>query len=137
MTDYILEEQIGFILRQANQRHRTIFSERIDLAPAQFAALVKLRSEGPTSQNELGRQTAMDAATVKGVVDRLARQGLVVTEPHPEDGRRLLVRLTPEGRRLIETLILPATEITAATLEPLSPDEQTILLSLLSRIAGD
>lgn len=53
---YALQEQVGFILRKANQRHLSIFAARIsDLTPPQFAALAKLHEVGPTSQNQLGR----------------------------------------------------------------------------------
>ena len=75
---YILEEQIGFILRQVWQRHATIFSREIgiNLTPTQWAALAKLNETGPCSQNLLGRLTAMDVATIKGVIDRLSARGL-------------------------------------------------------------
>jgi DNA-binding MarR family transcriptional regulator len=137
MTDYTLEDQIGFLLRKANQRHRLIFSERMDpaIAPSQFAALVKMRAEGPTSQNELGRMTAMDAATIKGVIDRLVIQGFVRTRQHPDDGRRLLVEITARGSRQLDKMLLAAREISEATLEPLSPDERVTLLKLLDRIS--
>ena len=41
---YVLEEQIGFILRQVWQRHATIFAREIgiNLTPTQWAALSKL-----------------------------------------------------------------------------------------------
>jgi MarR family transcriptional regulator, lower aerobic nicotinate degradation pathway regulator len=70
---YILDEQIGFILRQVWQRHATIFAKEIgiNLTPTQWAALAKLTETGPCSQNQLGRLTAMDVATIKGVIDRL------------------------------------------------------------------
>ena len=63
---YILDEQIGFILRQVWQRHATIFSREIgiNLTSAQWAALSKLTETGPCSQNQLGRLTAMDVATI-------------------------------------------------------------------------
>src|SRR5262249_1640747 len=66
---YILDEQIGFILRQVWQRHTTIFAREIgiNLTPTQWAALSKLAETGPCSQNQLGRLTAMDVATIKGV----------------------------------------------------------------------
>src|SRR5579871_5825769 len=72
---YLLENQAGFILRQVNQRHSGIFSRLMgnDLTPTQWAALAKLKEIGPCSQNLLGRLTAMDAATIKGVIDRLVR----------------------------------------------------------------
>ena len=63
---YVLDDQVGFVLRQAQQRHTTIFAtEMIEgLTPTQWAALAKLRECGPCSQNHLGRLTAMDAATM-------------------------------------------------------------------------
>src|SRR4030081_2195113 len=93
---YVLDEQVGFILRQVWQRHATIFAREIgiNLTPTQWAALAKLTETRPCSQNQLGRLTAMDVATIKGVIDRLTARGLTETSPDPEDGRRLMVRLT-------------------------------------------
>src|SRR5882762_2867235 len=87
---YVLEEQIGFILRQVWQRHATIFAREIgiNLTPTQWAALAKLTETGPCSQNQLGRLTAMDVATIKGVIDRLTARGLTETSADPEDGRK-------------------------------------------------
>ena len=134
--EYRLQDQIGFVLRKAHQRHVAIFAARIgDLTPPQFAALAKLADVGETSQNQLGSLIAMDAATVKGVIDRLKARGLVDLTKHDADKRRLMVSLTAEGRETIERLIPLAEAITAETLAPLSRKEATTLLKLLSRIA--
>ena len=134
--EYRLQDQIGFVLRKAHQRHLAIFALRIaDLTPPQFAALAKLADVGETSQNQLGSLIAMDAATVKGVIDRLKARGLVELSRHDVDKRRLLVSLTPQGRETVERLIPLAETITAETLAPLSRKEATTLLKLLSRIA--
>jgi MarR family transcriptional regulator, lower aerobic nicotinate degradation pathway regulator len=134
--EYRLQDQIGFVLRKAHQRHVAIFAARIaDLTPPQFAALAKLADVGETSQNQLGSLIAMDAATVKGVIDRLKARGLVELTKHDADKRRLLVSLTAEGRESVERLIPLAEQITAETLQPLSPKEAATLLKLLSRIA--
>ena len=133
---YHLHEQIGFVLRKANQRHLAIFSARIgDLTPPQFAALAKLKEIGETSQNQLGSLIAMDAATVKGVIDRLRARGLVEIGKDGTDKRRLLVSLTAEGRDLIERMVPAAVAITGETLAPLTRREATTLLRLLGRIA--
>jgi hypothetical protein len=70
---YVLDEQIGFILRQVWQRHAAIFAREIgvNLTSPQWAVLSKLAETGACSQNQLGRLTAMDVATIKGVIDRL------------------------------------------------------------------
>ena len=136
LEEYRLQDQIGFVLRKAHQRHVAIFAARIgDLTPPQFAALAKLADVGETSQNQLGSLIAMDAATVKGVIDRLKARGLVELTKHDADKRRLLVNLTAEGRETVERLIPVAEQITAETLQPLSPKEAATLLKLLARIA--
>ncbi|MEC9435559.1 MAG: MarR family transcriptional regulator [Pseudomonadota bacterium] len=133
---YRLDAQVGHLLRRANQRHLSIFSDLIpDLTPRQFAALAKLQEGGPVSQNQLGRATAMDAATIKGVIDRLAKRELVSTAPSPDDRRRLIVSLTPAGEALFASVADAAFRATAATLAPLDPDDRAQLLRLLVRIS--
>lgn len=133
---YVLDEQVGFILRQVSQRHTAIFATGIggDLTPTQWAVLAKLHEMGPTSQNLLGRMTAMDAATVKGVVDRLTRRGFTETGPDPADTRRLVVALTEAGRDLVRQSLSNALRITEETLAPLSPEERETLLALLQKL---
>ncbi|MFG1479246.1 MarR family transcriptional regulator [Xanthobacter sp. V4C-4] len=133
---YVLDTQVGFVLRQVAQRHTTIFTSRMgeDITATQWAALSKLFEKGPCSQNLLGRLTAMDAATIKGVVDRLVKRALVETRPDPEDGRRLVVGLTAEGAAFAERAIPLAREITEETLAPLDAGEQAQFLALLERL---
>ena len=135
--DYRLEEQVGFLLRQANQRHRAIFARvvRPRIAPTQFATLATLHRHGPLSQNRLGRIAAMDSATIFGVVSRLLDRGLVITERDEQDARLSIVSLTGEGARLVKGLLPMARYVTEGTLAPLDPDEQRQLLRLLARIA--
>jgi DNA-binding MarR family transcriptional regulator len=134
--DYILDAQIGFVLRQARQRHTTIFAAHMieGLTPTQWAAVAKLRECGACSQNQLGRLTAMDAATIKGVIDRLTARGFTTTRADPEDGRRLLVDLTGQGAALYARAVPIAREITEKTLEPLDAAARATLIGLLRRL---
>ena len=135
-SSYILDEQIGFILRMVSQRHAAIFARDIgtNLTPTQWAALSKLAEAGPCSQNQLGRLTAMDVATIKGVIDRLSARGLTETSPDPDDGRRLLVSLTRAGQQLAEKLAPNAIAITRETLAPLDAKEREVLMALLNKL---
>lgn len=134
-SDYNLDEQVGFLLRKATQRHLMIFAANLeDLTPTQFAALAKLCQHQRVTQNQLGRYTAMDAATIKGVIDRLKKRGLVETSPDPEDKRRLFVEPTPLGQTKYKNSIEAAHEITADTLAPLSLDERNRFLKLLEKL---
>jgi MarR family transcriptional regulator, lower aerobic nicotinate degradation pathway regulator len=134
---YVLEDQVGHLLRRAHQRHTAIFQEHIGkagLTPLQFAALVKLYDLGEVSQNQLGRLTAMDAATMQGVMKRLILRALIVRRRDPGDRRRLLLGLTVKGAGLIERTIAAGHEISEATLAPLSGAERRSFLSLLRRL---
>ena len=135
-ASYHLDEQFGFILRQVSQRQTAIFAEMIPegLTATQFATVARLYEMGSCSQNRLGRLTSMDAATIKGVIARLAKRGLAETWTDPEDSRRLLVGLTTEGRALAERAFPKAFEITDKTLEPLSGRERKLLMELLVKL---
>jgi MarR family transcriptional regulator, lower aerobic nicotinate degradation pathway regulator len=133
---YVLDEQAGFLMRVAMQRHTSIFTSRMieGLTQTQFAALAKLHEVGPCSQNHLGRLIYLDAATIKGVVDRLHLRGFVTALSDPKDRRRRAVALTGRGRQVTEAAMLVAAEITAATLTPLTADEQRTIAKLLRKL---
>ena len=134
-SDYKLDQQVGFILRRANQRHLSIFAGHIgDLTPRQFAVLAKLAQTGAVSQNELGRQTAMDGATIKGVVDRLRKRDFIFTRPDLTDMRRILVEQTAAGAETYHECARAALEITKDTLAPLDEEEQAQFLELLKKL---
>jgi DNA-binding MarR family transcriptional regulator len=133
---YVLNDQVGFLMRVAMQRHTAIFMSRMvdGLTQTQFAAIAKLFEVGACSQNQLGRRIYLDAATIKGVVDRLRARGLVAIGHDPQDRRRRAVMLTAAGRRVAETAIAVAAEITAATLAPLGTTEQRAVVRLLKKL---
>ena len=132
---YRLDDQIGYVLRRVTQRHLAIFSEAIpEVTTTQFAVLARLAETGPQSQNHLGRATAMDAATIKGVVDRLAKLDLVATSADPDDRRRLTVALTDTGAALFGSRTATALAVSDTTLAPLSEAERATVLALLARL---
>jgi DNA-binding MarR family transcriptional regulator len=133
---YRLDDQVGFILRQVSQRHTALFASRFGaLTATQWAALAKLAEVGATSQNQLGRLTAMDVATINGVVDRLHKKGLVSAAVDIADARRRVLDLTAQGRRYVEEMSAVALEVSSQTLAPLSVKESATFLALLRKLA--
>ena len=134
--DYALDAQVGFLMRVAMQRHTSIFMASMvdDLTQTQFAVMAKLHEVGPCSQNHLGRLVYLDAATIKGVVDRLGLRGFVTTCSDPNDRRRRAVSLTDKGARIIKAAIRVASDISNKTLRPLTAEEQRMLTRLLRKI---
>jgi len=135
---YRLEEQAGFWLRRAYQRHMAIFATAmngLDLTSMQFAALVKLGELGPMSQAELGRLTGMDPATMSGVDARLKRRALIAHRPDPKDRRSRLIELTSRGEALLERAIGRTNSVATSTLGPLKAGERQALIAILKKLA--
>lgn len=133
---YRLEDQVGFIIRKVSQSHSSIFGTHMiaGLTPTQWAALVKIGESGFITQNLLGRETAMDVATIKGVVERLKIRKLVTVKPDPNDLRRRVIALTRLGHQHLEKGVEKAKLITRETLRNLTPAEQRQLHTLLLKL---
>ncbi len=136
LGDYALDEQVGYLLRLASQRHAAIFQANTvhKLTPTQFSTLIRLAEQGKCSQNRLGRLASMDVATIKGVVDRLRQKGFVTVEKDPNDKRRALISLTPEAVAMISEMTAAGHLITDETLTPLTESEKRNLVRLLKKI---
>jgi DNA-binding MarR family transcriptional regulator len=137
VKSYVLEDQVGFILRRAHQYATDVFNEVMagfDVTPMQFAALAKLHDLGPTSQNQLGRLIAMDPATIFGVAGRLVRRGLVRQSIEPNDARLVMLALTPDGHALVEAMKARGVEVSRRTLDRMSREEAEILCRLLGKL---
>jgi len=134
---YVLEDQIGHLIRRAHQRHTALFMAMIgdaQVTTTQYAALVKLYEAGELSQNHLGRLTAMDPATIQGVIRRLTTRKLITHRPDRNDKRRRCLSLTAAGRDLVARLLTNGPKVSQATLDPLSPAEQQQVIALLKRL---
>lgn len=132
-----LEDHVGFLLRKAHQRHAAIFLEEASehgLTPTQYAALSKLVALGRTTQNHLGRLTAMDPATIQGVVRRLTARGLIDRADDPMDRRTAVLTPTEAGTALIARAEPSARRSHAAALSPLTERERCLLLTLLQKM---
>ncbi|WPZ36504.1 MarR family transcriptional regulator [Thalassobaculum sp. OXR-137] len=135
---YVLQDQIGHLLRRAHQRATQIFLETFEqagLTPTQWAALAMLAEEGAASQNALGRMTAMDPATIQGVIRRLEERGLITREPDPDDKRRTKLRLSEEGEALVHEVTSLGTRVTERTLAPIDPEDRRKFLEMLAKLS--
>lgn len=133
---YNLDDQVGYLLRLANQHHTVIFQKHTikNLTPTQFSAMIRIFEHEKVSQNHLGRLTGMDVATVKGVVERLKAKSMVEMSSDPDDKRRTMISLSDSGVKLINQLRKIGSDITEETLSPLTPSQRVTLIKLLRKI---
>lgn len=134
---YDVTEQIGHLLRKAGQRHTAIFQHYVgdnQLTAIQFVTLCALRDHGPSSQTELVEATAVDQATIRGIIQRLKSRNLIELAPDKDDRRKVIVELTQEGLNLLDRVIPRAHTISELTMGNLNPAERVAIVYLLRKM---
>ena len=81
--------------------------------------------------------TAIDPATMRGIVQRLRARKLLTISPDPSDGRKLSLVLTAQGADTITEMLADCFEITRRTLGSLNVAEQAALIFLLKKLVDD
>jgi DNA-binding MarR family transcriptional regulator len=79
--------------------------EQFDISLARFDYMAQLyRHRDGMKMRALSKYLMVTGGNVTGLTDELARDGLVARESSPTDRRAWIVRLTPKGRRVFETM---------------------------------
>ena len=138
-ADYDFSEQVGHLLRRAYQRHIAIFQQTIpdtQLTAAQFVVLCAVLDAGACSLSHIVKKTAIDQATVRGVIDRLKSRSLLAVRHDESDRRKVLVSLTEEGADLVQSMVPFAFEISEKTFADFNPAERMALVFLLNKMCA-
>ena len=72
------------------------------LTPSQFDVIVTLGDTHGLTCSELSSRTLVTKGTLTGVLDRLAKKGLIRREPVAGDRRSTKIRLTEKGHSLFQ-----------------------------------
>ena len=134
---YDFSEQVGHLLRRAYQRHTALFQQVIpdtQLTGAQWVVLCAVEASAACSLSDIVKQTAIDQATARGIIDRLKSRHLLVVRQDERDRRKVLVSLTPERKSLVQSTVPFAFEITEKTFQGFNPAERTALVYLLNKM---
>ncbi|GAA4967919.1 MarR family transcriptional regulator [Kineococcus glutinatus] len=110
-----------------------------ELETWEFDVLAALRRAGGThelSPGQLVVQTLVTSGTMTNRVDRLERRGLVQRRPAPDDGRSVLVRLTPAGATVVDAALADLVRAEHRMLAVLPAGERRALAALLRRVTA-
>ncbi|WP_284548457.1 MarR family winged helix-turn-helix transcriptional regulator [Aestuariimicrobium sp. T2.26MG-19.2B] len=91
----------------------------------EFDVLAALRRGGAPyrlSPGQLVAATHVTSGTMTHRIDRLVSRGFVERESHPDDGRAVLVRLTEQGRGVVDAALSSLLAAEEALLGSLSTD---------------
>jgi DNA-binding MarR family transcriptional regulator len=110
----------------------------LGLSPSGFNALMALHnSAGHVMEPcELAERLLVSRPSVTGLLDTLQAKGLIERRRHAEDRRRVIVRLTDQGRAVLESMLAVHYRGQQELFANLDPDELATLVVLLRRIKG-
>jgi DNA-binding MarR family transcriptional regulator len=132
---YKLEDHNAHLIRLAHQRATALFQKAFEgysVTPTQSAVLATLLRYGAMSQNNLGRLTAIDTATLSPMMRRLQDFGFIERIPSDEDQRVNLVKLTEKGVDFALEVLPIAKRVSDEVLAPLKPRDRQRFLEMLS-----
>lgn len=131
-----LSEDLRLACMRISRRVR--FEGADEIAPHQFSVLARLE-QGALTPRALADIEKVSAPSMTRTVGCLADDGLVERRDDPEDGRRVLVELTAEGRAALEEIRRQRGRWMSERVAELSADEQATLTEaaeILRRIAA-
>jgi MarR family 2-MHQ and catechol resistance regulon transcriptional repressor len=108
--------------------------EQAGLCLTDFAALEALLHKGPLTITEMQAKVLLHSGSMTAVVDRLEKKSLIVRTPAPSDRRAKVLELTPEGRRVVETVFRRHAAELDGAMAVLNLSEKRQLYALLKKL---
>jgi DNA-binding MarR family transcriptional regulator len=128
-----LLKRLGFAAKDRAMRAY----EQTGLHPYHHAVLLVLGEESRETQGSIADALGYDRGQLVGLLDELEERELVERRRDPNDRRRHLVQLTPEGKRTLRRLRALARQVDDDFLAPLGEDDRATLHALLLRLAQE
>jgi DNA-binding MarR family transcriptional regulator len=120
----------------ADARHRGALARLLRLADTDVLAIQHLAWAGSLTPSRLGAQLRLTSGGTTALVQRLERMAYVVREPHPEDRRSTLLRLTEQAERDAGELYAPLVRDLDAAVEELDDGAREAVAAFLAEIAS-
>lgn len=129
-----MQHQVAVFARRAEQtRLGGVGQARNSMDRAAYLLLHRLDREGPMGVKALAAGMGIDSSTVTRQVAPLVDSGLVKRTSHPEDGRAVVLQLSPRGVTRLEQVRSSRRELMERLTDDWSETERATFCSLLTR----
>jgi DNA-binding MarR family transcriptional regulator len=129
-----LQHEVAVFARRAEQtRLGGVGQVRNSMDRAAYLLLNRLDREGPMGVKALAAGMGIDSSTVTRQVAPLVDTGLVKRTSHPEDGRAVVLQLSPRGLSRLEEVRSSRRALMAELTRDWTPQERETFCSLLTR----
>lgn len=121
-----LAADLRFALNRLNRRlrHQQLGD---DLTVSQLSALAVLRREGPLSAGDLAAREHVRPPSMTRIIAALERLGMIERKVNPDDGRQVMVGVTPAGSQRADAEGAARERWLAQKLSTMTPEERALL----------
>lgn len=129
-----LQHQVALFARRAEQtRLGGVGQARNSMDRAAYLLLNRLDHEGPMGVKALAAGMGIDSSTVTRQVAPLVDTGLVKRTSHPEDGRAVVLQLSPRGKARLEEVRSSRRQLMELLTQDWGEEEREVFCRLLTR----
>ncbi|WP_413807477.1 MarR family winged helix-turn-helix transcriptional regulator [Streptomyces sp. OE57] len=129
-----LQHQVAVFARRAEQtRLGGVGQARNSMDRAAYLLLNRLDQEGPMGVKALAGSMGIDSSTVTRQVAPLVDSGMVKRTSHPEDGRAVVLQLSPRGKARLEEVRSSRRDLMSRVTGDWTTEERDLFCDLLTR----
>jgi DNA-binding MarR family transcriptional regulator len=128
--------RLSVLTNTISRRIAERYDREFGLSIWQWRVMAVLGETPGLSASEVVERTAMDKVAVSRAVSGLIKHSYVRRAAAQDDGRRSLLRLTPQGQAVYRRIVPMALAYARELEEAISPDDLRRLNRLLDRFAG-
>ncbi len=110
--------------------------KQVGLTGPQLVILQEILRLGNVSVGLVAKNVSLSQGTVTGILERMGKRGLVIRERSVQDKRRVMVRITESGKKLLANAPPVMQENFLEKFNQLQDWEKTMILSTLQRLVG-
>ncbi len=110
--------------------------KRVGLTGPQLVILQEIASRMEMTPGEIARAVSLSQSTVTGILDRLEKRELISRRRSDGDKRRIMVRISDSGKRILEEAPPLMQETFVERFSNLHEWEQSMILSSLQRLVS-
>ena len=117
-----------------SQAIRDVYAKDFGLSVNEWRTMANLHDYRPLSAKEIVERSSIGKVDVSRAITSLEKKELVERHVDPTDRRRILLRLTPKGKKMMHDLLPLIREREKEILSDLTEEEHQTLIKLMSKV---
>jgi len=133
------DKRVGFLLESTTRIVKLCFNKAftqldVDITPEQWVVLDTLMDRGPLSQVDISGIIFKDAPTVSRLIDQLERKGFLNRLPSETDRRATVIKITTEGKNLVDHCLKEVKQLRELTWKNLSEEDYNHFTRIINQV---